>query len=306
MRPLIILGEMSKESGGGDGTGRAAADVLQIGEIGFQLLFIFVEQRQLPCFIVYRAGSAQQFIHQFLIVAQQTAGSVAECDDAGAGKGGHVHYRLWFELGGVSERVAQNQTAFGVGVEDFDGGAVHGGNNITRFAGTGIGHVFASGHHGNQVNRQFGAHGGHECADHAGGTAHIVFHFVHRFAGFQRNAAGIKGDAFADQHQRCGVFVDRALIIQFNQIRRFYAAFGHRPKRTHVVADIVLLQNFGGCTGFFRFCFSGLRQKSGGADVGRSVAQVFAQIHAIIKCLSDAKRFFGGCRILRQIKRHLL
>mgnify|MGYP007007740373 CR=1 FL=1 len=60
MRPFVIFGEMSEESGGGDGTGRSAADVLQIGKIGFQLLFVFVEQRQLPGAVVGALAGIEQ------------------------------------------------------------------------------------------------------------------------------------------------------------------------------------------------------------------------------------------------------
>ena len=38
MRPFVVFGKVRQEGGSGDGACGAAADVLQIGEIGFELL----------------------------------------------------------------------------------------------------------------------------------------------------------------------------------------------------------------------------------------------------------------------------
>ena len=65
-------------------------------------------------------------------------------DDARAGQGGNVDNGFGFELFGVSERVAQNQTAFGIGVQHFDGQAFHAFHDVTRFVGRAGRHVFTS------------------------------------------------------------------------------------------------------------------------------------------------------------------
>jgi hypothetical protein len=39
-----------------------------------------------------------------------------------------------------------------------------------------------------------------EGAEHAGGAAHVELHLVHLGAGLERDAAGVEGDALADQH----------------------------------------------------------------------------------------------------------
>jgi hypothetical protein len=46
---------------------------------------------------------------------------MAERDDAGAGEGGDVDHGVRLEARGVGQGIAENQAAFGVGVEDFDG-----------------------------------------------------------------------------------------------------------------------------------------------------------------------------------------
>src|SRR5271169_2768938 len=102
-------------------------------------------------------------------------------------------------LAGVSEAGGQDEAAFGVGVDNFDGPAGHGDLQVSRLLRLAGGHVF-----GGQNNRRylhFGleqsnrAHG----SDHGGGAGHVVFHFLHAVGGLDGDAAGVKGDAFADQ-----------------------------------------------------------------------------------------------------------
>ena len=281
MRPRVVFREVRQEGGGGDGAGGAAAYVLQVGKVGFELFAVFGKQGQLPCLVAALARCGQDFVGQLLRVGQKAAGNVAECDDARAGECGDIDYGGGFELFGMAQRVAQYQAAFGIGVQDFDGGAVHGRYHVAGFAGGRVGHVFAGGDDGGQVDGQFGFGGGCECADDACRTAHVVFHFVHRFARLERDAAAVEGDAFADEYDRGGVFVGRAAPVQFDEVRVLCAAFGHRPERTHVFADMVFIVDFGGRTEFFGFGTGGVGQIFRGADVGGGVAQVFAQVDAV-------------------------
>src|SRR3546814_1744301 len=58
---------------------------------------------------------------------------------------------------------------------------------------------------------QFQLGHGTQCAQHAGGAAHVVFHFVHVGGRLERNAAGVKGNAFADQDDGCLAVLGRCL-----------------------------------------------------------------------------------------------
>ena len=181
----------------------------------------------------------------------------------------------------ISQCVAQHQAAFGIGVQVFDGGAVHGAHHVARLGRARIGHVFASGHHHGQVNRQLGFHGGDKRADHGGRAAHVVFHFVHAFAGFQRNAAAVEREPFAHQHDGVGRFVRRAEILELQQFGLFFAAFGHTPEGGHIFADVIAAEDFGGRTQLLRFFGGGFGQIGRRADVGAGVGQIFAQVHAV-------------------------
>ena len=78
-------------------------------------------------------------------------------------------------------------------------------------------------------------------------------------AGLEGDAAGVEGNAFADQYHRRGFFVGCTEIAQFDQIGGFRAAFGDRPKRTHVFFDVVFFDDFGVRAQFFGFGFGGAR-----------------------------------------------
>ena len=71
-----------------------------------------------------------------------------------------------------------------------------------------------------------------EHADDGRGTAHVVFHFVHRTAGFQRNAAGIERDALADERDRLAA-LGRAVVFQDDHLRGFDGARGDGQQRAH-------------------------------------------------------------------------
>ena len=197
-------------------------------------------------------------------------------------------------MGGVGEGVAQDQAAFGIGVEDFDGGAVHSGYDVAGLVGGGIGHVFAGGGDGDEVDGQFGAGGGNEGADYAGGAAHVEFHFVHFSTGLEGNAAAVEGYAFAYQNNGRGVFIGRAEVGKLDEARLLGAAFGYRPERTHVFADVVGAEDFGRRSGGLGFGAGGIGQIGGGADVAGGVAEVFAQIDAVQQGLGAAECISGG------------
>jgi hypothetical protein len=54
----------------------------------------------------------------------------------------------------VGQGIAQDQAAFGIGIEDFDGLAGHGGDNVAGTGGAAARHVLGGGHHADHVDRQ--------------------------------------------------------------------------------------------------------------------------------------------------------
>ena len=69
----------------------------------------------------------------------------------GAGQRGHVDDDRGLEAPRVVERIAQDEAAFGVGVEDLDGETGGAGDDVARLDGAAVRHVFAGGHEADDV-----------------------------------------------------------------------------------------------------------------------------------------------------------
>ncbi|RMS21571.1 hypothetical protein ALP71_05800 [Pseudomonas coronafaciens pv. garcae] len=235
----------------------------------------------MPCTVIRELARVEQLIDQRIVIAQQAGGMAAQCNHAGAGQGCDIDHRLWLETFGVGQCIAQHQAAFGVGVENFDCLAAHGGDNVARSRGGAAWHVLGAGQNAHQVDRQFQFEYGAQGAEHTGSAAHVELHLVHAGSGFDADTARVEGDAFADQHERLVAFL-AALIVHDDQARWLGAALGHCEKRAHAqIGKFLLVVDF-----HFQI-FVRLAQRLGFfaqidrvADVRRQVAQVAGQRHA--------------------------
>jgi hypothetical protein len=99
----------------------------------------------------------------------------------------------------VGQRIAQDQATFGIGIEHFDGLPGHAGQHVTGAIGIAVGHVFHGRGDADEIEWQGQFNGREERAEHAGCTAHVELHFLHAGSRLQRQAAGVEGDALADQ-----------------------------------------------------------------------------------------------------------
>ncbi|MCY1422390.1 hypothetical protein D9M71_380670 [compost metagenome] len=185
------------------------------------------------------------------------------------------------EAFGVGQGIAQHQTAFGVGVEDFHGLPAHGGDDVTWAGGTAAWHVLGAGQQAHQVDRQLQLEHCTQGAEHAGGAAHVVLHFIHAGAWLEADAASVEGNAFTHQHEWfVGLFA--ALVIEHDQAWRLVAALAHGVERAHAqVLDLFLVQHFN-LEGLVRLAqFLGLfGQEAWVAKVGWQVAEVTGEGHA--------------------------
>ncbi|MNQ60247.1 hypothetical protein D3C85_745210 [compost metagenome] len=122
---------------------------------------------------------------------------------------------------------------------------------------------------------------GLEGAEHAGGAAHVVLHLVHAGGWLDADAAGVEGDALADQDEGLVGFL-AALVVEHDQPRRLVAALGHGEEgagaeflELFLVEDLDLevLEGLAQGLGLFG-------QVAGVAQVRRQVAEIAGEGHA--------------------------
>src|SRR3546814_6046320 len=87
------------------------------------------------------------------------------------------------------------------------------------------------GYDDHEIDRQLHLHRRDEGADDGGAAAHVVLHLLDPALGLEVDAAGVEGDALADQRERLGVAA--AVPLQDHQVRTVGRAARDREQRAH-------------------------------------------------------------------------
>ena len=127
---------------------------------------------------------------------------VAQRDLARAGERGEVDDRVRLLLGGVGQRIGQNDAPLGVGVDDLHRLAVVGLEDVAGLVRRAGGQVLRRGEDAQHADRQFAGGGELHEADHGGRAGHVVAHVLHALGALDRDAARVERDALADDRQR--------------------------------------------------------------------------------------------------------
>ena len=98
-------------------------------------------------------GGLQHAVAHGVVVGEKPHVQVAQRDYDGAGQGGGIHQVRAALMARVGERVGQDQTAFGIGIDDFDRLAGHRGHDVARPLGAAARHVFHAGNEGRHRHR---------------------------------------------------------------------------------------------------------------------------------------------------------
>jgi len=80
-----------------------------------------------------------KFIHQKLVVAENSGDIVSQSNHTGTGEGCQVNHTVRILPSRKGQRIGKDQPALGIGIEDFNGFAVEIADNITRFLGRSAG-----------------------------------------------------------------------------------------------------------------------------------------------------------------------
>ena len=133
---------------------------------------------------------------------------------------------------GVSQRVAQYQPPFCIGIKNFYGLSTHTGHHVTGLDGASVRHVFAGGNQAHYIDIRLQLGQRTESAKHTGSATHVELHFVHFRRWLNGDSTGVKGNAFADEHYRRYSF-GSPVIAHDNKTQRFLRALGYRYHRAH-------------------------------------------------------------------------
>ena len=313
MHPGGALHELPQQQRGADGAGLPPAAVLHIGYIAFDERLIFREQRQFPELFAGALPGLDEAVDQRGVVAHHTGADLAQGGDHRAGEGGDVHQAGDAALPGQAEGVGQHQPPLGVGVDDFDGLAVHRPHYVAGALRRAAGHIFGGRHHSGYIDAGAQLPDGLHRAQHRGAAGHIAFHRLHSGGGFQRNAAGVKGDALANQPQIVGRVVRVSGVVQRYQLGRFVRPLGYADEGAHAhFPHLFVAEHFQRHSRLLGYLPGGFGHSGGRQHIGRFVDQVPGQqrgpghyapgIHARLQCggfirilLGDGQGFeFGG------------
>src|SRR6267154_4392192 len=143
VNPRRVAGKFLDEHGAGDGAAAfAAADVLNIGDGSLDEIAIVVVNGHLPHFFTGGFGAGEKFVGERLVRTEDANVDVGKGNDDGAGQGRGIDEMGSAELLGVVDLIGEDEAAFGVDVQDFDGFTGHGGLNIAGLLRRAAGHVF--------------------------------------------------------------------------------------------------------------------------------------------------------------------
>jgi hypothetical protein len=132
------------------------------------------------------------------------------------------------------------------------------------------------------------------------GAGHVELHLVHARRLLQRNAAGVEGDALADERDR-RVALLAAAVLEDDQARRLLGAARDRQEGAHAeLPDVGLLEHLRahGLV-LLRERLRGLAEVARGADVRRQVREVLHEGHARgdAAAVAHAALGVGGCDV---------
>ena len=157
------------------------------------------------------------------------------------------------QLARIPEAVAQDQAAFGVGVDHFDRLPFSARQNVTGLDGAAAWHVLGRGHHAHDPDGRLQQCNRAHRAGHGGAPRHVVLHALHAVGRLDRNPARVERDALADEpeHRRGGR--SGRIVPKDDDARRLAAAAGHSEQQAQSkLADFRFVEDLDAHAGLAR------------------------------------------------------
>ena len=194
-------------------------DLGDVGHVGVHALADVVRQRHRPGRLADRVAGHLDPLAQ-LRGAHHPGDPLAQRDHLATGQGGGLEQVVGAVRAGAGHRVAEDHPALGVGVEHLDPLAVEHGDHVTRPVAGARRHVLrhrqVAGHRHGRLER---GDRQHRRAD-GRRAGHVGLHLPHALRRLDRDAAGVEGDALADQRHPLAVGLARRGVGQLDQPRR--------------------------------------------------------------------------------------
>ena len=259
--------EVAEEQPGVDGSAVAVADVLAVGDLRLDAALLDLRERHRPHRLAGFVGGGADGGDEVVVVAEEPGGAGAEGDDARPGQRGEVDDGVGAgvvgaRLGGPGDGVAEDQAAFGVGVQHLGRRAAVVADDVADACGVAAEHVVGEGQVAPDPDADVAGAAGRQDAEHRGGAGHVALHGGHALGGLDREPAGVEGHALADEGDRRGRAVRlRRVVGELDEPRRLRRAAvdGEQAAEAELPQGGVVVDR--------------ARDTGGGGDLGRPVGE---------------------------------
>ena len=227
--------EFPQEESALDQTALDGAGVGEVGVPAVEILAVLLDHGQLPVALPCPLAGSGHGVIPGLRNAESPGHLVAQCPSHRAGQRGDVNKVRGPELLRVAHRVAQDQPALGIGIDDVHGLAVHGLDHVTRPGRVRTGHVLHGRGDGHQRRARGKPCNGGDGRDHGARTGLVHLHLFHLVRRLDADAAGVEADALAYESQPStrGVLGPVLAGSEHDHPRRVVAAGSDGQKHAH-------------------------------------------------------------------------
>ena len=214
---------------------------------------------------------------------------MSQRDDDGAGQGRQIDHggRLEAFLR-IPKHIGQHEPPLGIGIDDLDRVALHGFHDIARTLGAAVGHVLDQTDQTDDIGpgaaqRQRA----HDARDDTG-APHVHGHLLHAGGGLDRDAAGIKDHALADQRQR-RLVLGATIPAHDHDLGRAFRTLPDPQQRPHTqFRQLVLVQHLD-ADAQLAHGQQAVGEIAGGQHIGRLADQIAGKEDAL-----GQRRAIGG------------
>mmetsp|Transcript_22419 Transcript_22419/g.45113 ORF Transcript_22419/g.45113 Transcript_22419/m.45113 type:complete len:310 (-) Transcript_22419:963-1892(-) len=242
---LLLAHKVLQEQRRRNSSSIRTSQIRNIRNLALQQLIVLFCQGHSPGLISRNLRNILETLGEIIVIGPNSANLLSERNHAGTGERGEFDDGFASEfLVGVDESVGEGEASFGIGVEDLDGFAVGGGEDIGGDDGAATDHVLARSD--NEMSfHSLGLHVTHctSRTEYCRSTTAVEFHqFHHRCLDVV--STGVKEESFPND---TNLFLDvtfAGLVSQMNKLWLRLASPSHTQIRTHTpLLAILFIQN---------------------------------------------------------------